>query len=183
MVLATICEIEKREINIESLPELKIKILKVLEDRTAQEKEYEESKNYNFSIPRNLPKEIKYASYIVYFTVMLEVVEIYWLKTEFNFSFSLGAASIKFPSYLLLILWGYLIHIGHNWTRYLFLSIKLIGIVFSIFAFKTLFSSPIYIIQNLLQFIAIYLLFSSKANKWYKEETREFKNTATNKPS
>lgn len=163
-IIAALNEIRNREMNIDTAK---------AEQVAKREEEKQAELTNNWKVPDDLHSSIKLASNLVFLSVLLGLVNMFFIQT----SFSIGTLSAnQLPGIIglgLVAAIGYGIRLGISWVRTLLLVFYIIGALLG-FGILTFFlqhapiAGVIYLLQNLIQLAVIIILFMKPANDWYK---------------
>jgi len=164
-LLAAIWELERREIAVNEHIEIKQQI----ETKKKQGKE----KSNSFEIPKDIAKSIKTASFILFGTILLGLVNTVLTDIEVfvnSMSLSLLVITLAFMAFI-----SYMILLGRNWARTLHLVLFLIGCLMNIrdiiFYFKNVpIVGFISLILAGLRAYALLLLYNNESKKWYLKQ-------------
>ncbi len=187
--MAAVWEIEKRE-GISS-PDIVSEIEAEAKIREEKQKEFQES----VKPPQDLPVRIKYASYLLYATLVISAIAtlyqffvagvpmetsqtIYEDGTVVTHTEYVKVTGV-FPLFIFLVVYSvffYFVHsvsIGKNWARITLFVLFLVGLPFTLIGLPGLFvQDPLLGILSVIQLIpyivAFAFLFTGEAHQWYK---------------
>ncbi|TRX63172.1 hypothetical protein [Carboxylicivirga sp. M1479] len=177
MILAAINELDKRNANKTEIEEIKQSVELRVESNELYEQERKEQSDNRFTIPINLPKEIRTAAYLLYLSTAIGIVAMIFLSVKYSVGINIGELGITVPTFTIMLFVAYMIHAGYKWARNLFVGMFIIGMIIQLASISHMPISPLNMSQIVLQIMAIYFLFTADVRKWYKEHEREFKTT------
>lgn len=166
---AALSEIKNRELNANTSG---------VEQLIATDKQNRTERTNNWKVPNNLHSSINLASNLVYLSVLLGILNMYFIQTSFSIG---GSTAEQIPGILSLVFVaaiGYAIRLGISWIRIPLLIFYVIGSLFG-FGLLTFFmqyapiAGIIYLLQSLIQLGVLILLFLKPANNWYKANKSE----------
>ena len=169
--IAAIWELEKRNECNDELERIKSS----LENKLTSRRKIQHEHNSEFSPPPDLPRIIRDAVYMLYASVGIGFVELIF-TAKFSKEIFTQHPTIVYQALFSLGVIGflsYMIHLGKDWARITFLIIFLIGMLgFPFILVEKFMISPIVgvltISTTLFQALALILLLTKKAGKWYK---------------
>lgn len=166
-VLAAILELEKREKGGDELIDIREKIEIKLEKSGGKAKPFE--------IPKDIPNSIKKASYILFGTILIGLLNWFLFDHYIEVGINSRSVSILFLTLGFMAFLSYMILTGRAWARTLFLVIFIIGFLVSIQSQIFLLINVPFIslgsfVQNGLEVYALILLFNKESKDWYLQQ-------------
>lgn len=168
-IAAALNEIRNREMNVDTTE---------AEQIVNREEEKRTERANNWKIPNNLHSSIKLASNLVFISVILGALNMFFIQTTFSIS---GSTAEQLPGIFSLVFvaaTGYGIRLGFSWIRFLLLIFYVLGTLlgFGLLTFllhHAPIAGAIYLLQALIQLAVIILLFLKPANNWYRTNKSE----------
>lgn len=146
------------------------------EDFNTQTSVISTSRN-KLGIPLNLPKKISIAAYLIYISMFLEVFHILFFDSgKIMVSIiSIDNLLVDFIPVLMLGTLGYIIHLGKQWARDVFVVIVIFTVIQTPFVliFDSSYSLPNILLHGVevgLQLFATILLLHKEVREWYNSK-------------
>lgn len=167
-------ELRSRNLSLQQIEE----ITDLIQQREEQEREkqenqqtwFESMKDY-FRIPADLPGNIKLGAWLIYLSLLLDILRVYLLNHQ-----GIIHSSPGFPTVLATVAYvciAYMIHAGKNWARLLFITFLFTQLLLYPFYLESSFQTGI-IFGSLTsaalaaRLAALALLFAKPAKCWYR---------------
>jgi len=149
---------------------------KLERDKTAN-LEKEKIREKEFTAPKDLPKNVKMAAYLIYSSLGIGILKMAFIQYNIPDLAIKGTSivtSLSIPAVLIFI--AYQISLGKNWARITFSVLTILGFIVTpgiiveqfIFADFLGFAS---VFQTIIQLIALILLWTTPVRDWFHTET------------
>lgn len=166
-ILAAIWELENREKAESEHNEIKVKI-------ETKKKQAKENVNNSFAIPKDIANSIKKASYILFGTIFLGLLNsvLFDRYSGVDVYVNSRSVSILILTLIFMAFISYMILLGRNWARVTFLVLFLLGFLLNLPSVVYYFTTVpivgfISLIQMGLQIFVLILLYNKESKDWY----------------